>query len=275
MADNALTTLRPQSFAEVMKFAEVLSKSGLVPAGFKGKPDDILVAIQMGAEVGLNPIQSLQNIAVINGRPTLWGDALLALVQASGKLEYIKETDDGQKATCETKRKDDKVPCITTFSNDDAKRAGLAGKQGPWTQYPARMRQMRARGFNLRDKFADVLKGVVSREEAEDYIVPPDDVKVVPDTPPVQSRADEIDNPPPLEEKKVALVPEVEGATQIGQESDDYKQIMLFAKAAGVKMGELCSLAEMKFNVSGPDELTAAQVPHFIKEMQSVAGGGK
>jgi hypothetical protein len=55
------------------------------------------------------------------------------------------------------------------FSVEDAKRAGLWGKQGPWTAYPKRMLSMRARGFAIRDCFADVLKGLITAEEAQDY----------------------------------------------------------------------------------------------------------
>ena len=47
----------------------------------------------------------------------------------------------------------------------------VAGKQGPWTQYPKRMRQMRARAFALRDVFADILKGMPIAEELQDYPV--------------------------------------------------------------------------------------------------------
>lgn len=54
------------------------------------------------------------------------------------------------------------------FSVADAKKAGLWGKQGPWQQYPARMLQLRARGFALRDAFPDVLRGIISAEEARD-----------------------------------------------------------------------------------------------------------
>jgi hypothetical protein len=57
----------------------------------------------------------------------------------------------------------------TTFSVEDAKQAGLWGKPGPWTQYRKRMQQMRARGFALRDKFAHLLMGLISAEEAGDY----------------------------------------------------------------------------------------------------------
>jgi hypothetical protein len=63
---------------------------------------------------------------------------------------------------------------VAKFSVEDAKRAGLWGKQGPWSAYPKRMMQMRARGFALRDAFPDVLKGLITAEEAQDY---PDEAK--------------------------------------------------------------------------------------------------
>src|SRR3990167_2687883 len=87
-------SLEPKSLDEAMKYAELIAKSNLVPNDFRGKAADILIAVQMGMEVGLKPLQALQNIAVINGRPCLWGDAIPAIVQASGTLEYFEESYD-------------------------------------------------------------------------------------------------------------------------------------------------------------------------------------
>jgi hypothetical protein len=134
-----------------------------------------MLAIQHGSEVGLSPMQSLQSIAVINGRPTIWGDAALALVQSSPVCEYVREytegEGDGLVAVCEAKRKGYPQPTVVRFSMADAKRAGLAGKTGPWSQYPARMLTLRARGFALRNAFADALRGLITAEEAQDYPV--------------------------------------------------------------------------------------------------------
>src|SRR5690606_10728351 len=145
-----------KSLDEAMRFAEILAKSSIVPKDFSGNPGNILVAIQWGLELGLQPMQAMQNIAVINGRPALWGDAVIALVRSSPLCEYIYETDDGETATCRVKRRGEEEQ-VRTFSMADAKAANLLGKAGPWTQYPKRMRQMRARAFALRDVFPDVL----------------------------------------------------------------------------------------------------------------------
>lgn len=160
-------SLTPSSLAEAMEFAGMMSKSSIVPKDYQNNPGNILVAIQWGMEIGLQPLQSMQSIAVINGRPSIWGDAMLALVRSSGLLEAINEEVTDSKAVCTIKRRGEQE-VVREFSMQDAKQAGLAGKQGPWAQYPKRMLQMRARAFALRDVFPDVLRGVHVAEEAQD-----------------------------------------------------------------------------------------------------------
>lgn len=159
--------LSPRNFDEAWRMADILANSDLAPKDYKGKPENCLIAMQWGAEVGLKPMQALQNIAVINGRPAMWGDAVIGLVRASPLCEYIIETEDAHSSTCTVKRRGEPEQS-RTFTDDDAKAAGLLGKSGPWTQYKRRMRQMRARAFALRDVFADVLRGLPVAEEVMD-----------------------------------------------------------------------------------------------------------
>lgn len=182
----------PQTFAEAMEFSKQISQSALVPSGYQGKPANCLVAIQWGMELGLQPLQALQSISVINGKPTIYGDALLAIVRADPRCVGVHETVDDDVATCTVKRKhaDGSVEEVTrTFSMAQAQRAGLANKSGPWKQYPERMLQHRARGNALRDSFPDVLNGMITAEEANDYPeaapTAPESMKDV--TPPPQS----------------------------------------------------------------------------------------
>ncbi len=175
--------LEPKNFSELEQFANIVSNSSFVPKDFKGRIPDIMIAVQMGAEIGLKPIQALHNIAVINGRPSLWGDVVIALVRSSGLCEYIHESYDEKTATatCTGKRKGDPEEQSQSFSWDDAQKAGLINnpKKNIWRQYPKRMLQMRARGFLLRDLWADVLRGLITREEAEDYPSQPEQVQEV------------------------------------------------------------------------------------------------
>ena len=170
----------PANLTEAIQFSDLLASSSIVPKAYQGKPQDILVCVQWGFELGLAPMQALQNIAVINGKPSVYGDAAMALVQASPVCEDVEEFFENEGtpnpiAVCIAKRKGRK-PVTVKFSVEDAKRAELWGKQGPWSAYPKRMMQMRARGFALRDAFPDVLKGMITAEEAQDY---PDEAKPV------------------------------------------------------------------------------------------------
>jgi hypothetical protein len=175
------------SFDDAFRFATMVAKSEFAPKDFRGKPESCLLAIQHGSEIGLSPMQSLQNIACINGRPAIWGDAALALCLASPVCDGIHETIEGDgdnmTAVCQTSRKGKDANVVARFSVADAKKAGLWGKSGPWTQYPKRMLQLRARGFALRDAFPDVLRGLVTAEEAQDYPTQAEPVVVRPKFP--------------------------------------------------------------------------------------------
>lgn len=169
MANEISTfTLEPRNLAEAMEFAKIIAGSDMVPKDYINKPGNVLVAVQTGAEVGLKPMQSLQGIAVINGRPAIWGDAMWALVTSHPEFESFSDDNTDSKSTIVLKRRGQ--PALTrSFSMDDAKKAGLAGKSGPWATNPKRMLQMRARAFACRDLFADALKGIKSIEEVRDY----------------------------------------------------------------------------------------------------------
>ena len=166
--------LMPTTLDETWRLCQYIVDSGLAPKQF-ATASQVLIAIQSGAELGMPPMQSLGAFAVINGRPSLYGDALMGLVLASGKCEAIKEwiEGDGENmvASCQTLRVG--MDAVTSkFSIQDAKLAGLWKKPGPWQQYPKRMLQMRARAFNFRDNFADVLKGMAVAEEMQDIPQP-------------------------------------------------------------------------------------------------------
>ena len=202
---NDLTTtngrgLALTTFSDYHQFAVAICKGGFAPRGLD-KPEAVAVAMAFGAELGLSPLSAIQNIAVVNGRPCVWGDAALALVKQSGLCGGIEETvsGDGDKrtATCTVTRRGEEGVCARTFSVADAKRANLWGKQGPWTQYPDRMLAMRARGFALRDAFPDVLRGLITREEAQDY--PQDAARPVVDVTPQETAQDDTQEAQPAQ----------------------------------------------------------------------------
>jgi hypothetical protein len=169
MVGGAVSALVPQSLDEAFRVASAMAASGMTPKGVD-KPEQVLVAIMAGAELGFAPFQAMQSFAVINGKPNIWGDALPALLWSRGfKIkEWFDNDDEPTKAYCRITRPDGEE-IERTFSVGDARKASLLGKQGPWQQYQKRMLQMRARAFAARDGAADVLRGMHVAEEVQDY----------------------------------------------------------------------------------------------------------
>lgn len=166
----------------------MIVESDLCPQQYRGKPKDAMIAILAGRAVGWEPIQALTAIAVINGRPSMYGDGPVGLAHASGLVDWINEWweldgnvchepnyadlrqyPDSLTACWQTHRKDNSEPSKPSrFSVADAKAAGLWGKRGPWVNYPKRMLVCRARAWGLRDNYADALQGISQAEEWAD-----------------------------------------------------------------------------------------------------------
>ena len=171
----------PTSLEEVFRLAKAISMSGMAPRDM-GTPEKLTVAILHGLEIGIPPMMAINKIAVVNGRPTLWGDAIPALLLSKGFT--IRETfyGDGDErfAQCIVIRPNGEQ-ITRNFTVTDAKIACLWAKPGPWKQYPDRMLQMRARGLAARDGAADVLSGIYLAEEMQD--VQPESNELLPAAP--------------------------------------------------------------------------------------------
>lgn len=157
-----------RTFDEMYRFCDMLAQSGFAPKGMTAA--QVMGAVQYGLEIGVPPMQALTGIAVINGRPSVWGDLALAIVRRHHEFEWIAEAFDpkldGGTAFCEIQRTGE-PPCRRGFSMEQAKKAKLHEKD-TYRQYPERMLQMRARAWAMRDSFADALKGMSIAEESRD-----------------------------------------------------------------------------------------------------------
>lgn len=200
--------IAPQNIGEAFRLADAIHQSGMAPFGLN-TPQKVMIAMLAGMELGLPSMQSVQSVAVINNRPCMWGDALIAVVRHSPLCLYVREWIEGEGdsriAYCETQRQGEPHPVVRTFSVQDAKDAGLwqtesivtkkrkdggqyqAANDSPWFKYKPRMLQMRARAWCLRDVYADVLKGMHAREEIEDY-ARVEEAPAQPALPPLQER---------------------------------------------------------------------------------------
>lgn len=209
--------LELRSLDDYWRFAQFVCKSGLAPKGME-TPEACIIAMQIGAEIGLKHMQSIQSIAVINNRPSVWGDSVKGLILATGICEDFQEYFEGEGdklvAHCKIKRRG--MSWVhQTFSVADAKQADLTKKQGPWQQYPKRMLQMRARGFACRDAFPDALRGLYLTEEVMDMperepidVTPPrpvretvsiDPAQITNGTPPEDPKATAESSPQPID----------------------------------------------------------------------------
>lgn len=174
-----------RTVADMEHFCNTVSLSGnLPPELYENASGDVMQVaaaramhiIQLGLEVGLQPAQALSSICVLDGKPLINGDAMLALVLNSGKADYVHESFEGDgdnlTAVCVTHRRGDSAGHVSRFSVQDAIAAGLWGKAGTWTTHGPRMLKYKARAFCLRDKYPDVLKGLAhSIEEMQGEVV--------------------------------------------------------------------------------------------------------
>lgn len=167
--ESSFQLSRPGSYDEAVKYAQLIAASDMVPKDYRGKPGNVLVAAEMGANLGLKPMQAIQNIAVINGRPAIWGDLLIAVVMSHKDFAGHSEDWDPETKTATAtflrKGPDGEVMRFTeSFSWAEAVQAGLA-KKDLYVKYPKRMLGWRAKGYAARMAFADALKGIGLREE--------------------------------------------------------------------------------------------------------------
>lgn len=257
------------SLEDAFRFATAVSKSGFAPKGIE-TPEAILIAVQFGAELGLTPMAALQSLAIINGRPAVYGDAALALVRGSGELESYTQTTNGEgdalKAVVRVKRKGfDEV--VSEFSVNDAKKASLWGKAGPWSQYPARMLMWRARGFALRDAFGDVLRGLRTTEEAEDM----PEIKNV--TPVPRAKVPQVEKPVAIE------APTVVEAIASGDPEIPANKLERLLKDAGVTFEQIKPVIQPNKlcarDAKSIDDMTDSNIYKVISDIDIIVSAAK
>ncbi len=258
----------PSLYEHYQKVAVTLSKSGVIPTAYRGKPEDIFVAMAMGYQLGFPVEQSLQDVAVINGRPCLWGDGLLSLCLNHPECQKINEDPilNGNNIigySCTVVRKGHE-PHTQTFTMQDAEHAGLLKKGGVWKSYPTRMLQMRARSLALRDKFADALRGLRIAEIEED------DGRII------EAETTEVKAPTQTEKLKKILSTEREESTEIPVHNSGRDDVLV----SDEDIKEIESLMHQKkfdsarrkkaldyFKVDEMEELSEAQAKVFLLQL--------
>ena len=159
---------------QYLVLAERIARTEMVPDNLRGKPEAILAVVMYGAELGIGPMQALQQINFIKGKPSMSAELQRALVLEAGHQFIVTAT--RELATAQCKRKDWEEWQTTTFSIDDALLAGLLHKSDSgWAKYPDQMLGARVTSKACRMWFADVIAGMsYTPEEVWSFSTPPE-----------------------------------------------------------------------------------------------------
>lgn len=228
---QAITPFAPENLEQALRLCEVLSKSNLIPSTLRGKAADIFVVLAAGRELGIGPMQSLQDINVIQGKPVYGADLMVSLCKRHSEVckffRLVESTD--AIATYETQRAgSDKVERMS-FTIEDAKKLGLSGKDN-WTKQPKNMLRKRAAAALARDVYPDLVRGY-DPDEAEDFsgktYATASEAPALPPLPvpedKVQTAAEKIvEQVTSPETEQAVLVPEDHKPSQVGKAKPKY-----------------------------------------------------
>ena len=127
--------------------------------------EEAAVILMTGRELGLQPMQSLRGIYVVEGKPTLSADMMVAVIRGSGLCESWRVVEStAERCTITTRRKGEQHDASRTWTKADATLAGVAGKDS-WRKYPAAMLRHRCAADLARQEYPDVLLGLYDPEE--------------------------------------------------------------------------------------------------------------
>lgn len=147
-----------------IEHAKIVAQSSLIPAEYRGKPADIVWAMDIGDALGVPYTQVMQSMVVARGKMTMSADLMGAVVRRAGHKLRLRE--DGDSVTADLIRADDPDYTFTvTWDKTKAQAAGLWGSRGPWQQYPRQMLRARAITEVCRQGASDALAGTVYTPE--------------------------------------------------------------------------------------------------------------
>ena len=142
-----------------------LAPSTILPTAYRGNAANAFVAAETGAALGLEPLQALASIAVINGRATLSSDLMAAVIRRAGHTLRIVENSPESVTATLIRADDKKFEFTVTWDKDKAVKAGLWGQKGPWSQYPTQMLRARAITEVARQGASEALMGMIYSPE--------------------------------------------------------------------------------------------------------------
>lgn len=156
---------------QAYRLAQALAQSQLVPEALRGKPSDILVITLFGQELGLPPMQAMQVIDVMKGRPTLRANLWVALARKAGHKVRITENTEKAATVVVIRHDDPDGPITARYTLDDAKTAGLLTNAN-YAKNPKAMLYARAASTAIRQACPEVAMGFSDEYELNDVPAP-------------------------------------------------------------------------------------------------------
>ncbi len=163
-----------EQFNQLLRAADMLSKTTMVPQGYQGKPQDCFLALEIAGRMGLSPLAVMQNMYMVKGKPSWAGQACMMLINSCGKFRDVRPVYTG------TKGKDDRGCYIQAVRINDGevvqgtevtlKMAAAEGwaTNSKWRNMPEQMLAYRAASFFARVYCPEALMGAQTVEEVED-----------------------------------------------------------------------------------------------------------
>jgi len=166
MSNLVKAGFEPRNIDEAIHLAKVLHASRLLPRGL-ATPEAVVATIITGAELGLSPMQAIRSIHIIDGKPTMSSDLMVAMVKRHEACKFFRLVESsGQVATYETQRAGDPEPTRMSFSIEEAKSAGLASKD-VWKKFAAAMLRARCASSLARAVYPDLVMGIYDPDELD------------------------------------------------------------------------------------------------------------
>ena len=157
----------PENLSQAMMLANTLAQSSLIPSALRGKPADVLLILLKGRELGLSALQSIGGLHVIEGKPVVSSETMVALCKRSPECDFFRVAETTtEQAVYETQRHGEPVTRMA-FTMQDAKAAELAGK-ATWKKYPAAMLRARCSAALARAVYPDLVGGIYDNDEGDD-----------------------------------------------------------------------------------------------------------
>jgi hypothetical protein len=207
-AQTAVVPFEPENLEDAVALSQKLAGSNLLPMALRKRPEDVLVTLLAGREMGLSPMQAIRNIHVIEGRPTMSAELMVAQCLRHPEIcelfEMVEST--AVQATFAAKRQGRPAKKLT-YSLEDAKVAGLANRDN-WRKSPKAMLRARAASALARAVFPDLVAGVYEIDEGDDIRCSARDTTVIGEV--VET------NDPPAARKPVAP-PDLEDAEVVAE----------------------------------------------------------